>query len=129
MVVNDFLSDLIARIKNGQRARLNKIHAPYSTLSWNFLHVLYEQGYLQSIKHEIDTNNICIELKYYENSPVIQTITRLSKPGKRVYISSKQLNRINNGLSLFILSTSKGILADRNAKKLALGGELLCKVF
>ena len=108
------------------------ITSPDSKLRANVLEVLKEEGYIRGYFHETVSEgigNLKIELKYFENQPVIQSLDRVSKPGRRVYAKIKDLKQINNGLGLVVLSTPKGVLSDGKARELNVGGEVLCSVF
>lgn len=132
MSFSDPIGDMLTRIRNGQKARKSTITSPASTLRENILEVLKEEGYIRGYAREKlseGIDQITIELKYYENQPVIQTLTRISKPGRRVYAKIKDLKPINNGLGVIVLSTPKGILSDGKARELNVGGEILCNVF
>ncbi len=131
MAMNDLLSDMIARIKNGQNARLSHIMANYSKLLVGVLEVLQREGYIMGFEVQEANNkkNIEIQLKYYEGTPVIRRIKRTSTPGRRVYAAIKNLSPINNGLGISILSTSSGIMSDYEARQKNIGGEVLCSVF
>lgn len=131
MAMNDLLSDMIARIKNGQKARLAQVICRSSRLSANVLEVLKNEGYIRDYrtigdgtKHDIE-----IDLKYHEGEPVIREIKRVSKPGRRTYESIKDLPKFFNGLGIAILSTSKGVMSDFDARSANVGGEVLCSVF
>lgn len=134
MTHSDPLADLLTRIRNGQKAKLAYVEAPYSKLHESVLQVLKEEGYIISFnKVELRTNiNILkIKLKYFDNEGVIKTIDKISKPGKRVYYSVEDLNnkKFRNGLGIVILSTSKGVISSNSAYHQNVGGEALCTVF
>jgi small subunit ribosomal protein S8 len=131
MAMNDPLGDMIARIHNAQMRKKSKVSTPASRLRVSVLDVLKNEGFIrgytsveQEGRHEID-----IELKYFDGTPVIREIARVSKPGRRVYASVKALPRVNNGLGVAILSTPKGVMADHDARDANVGGEILCTVF
>ena len=131
---SDPLADMLTRIRNGQSARLTEVVAPFSNLHVAVLEVLKEEGFIASFTEEELRNNIYvlnIKLKYFQNSAVIKLISRISKPGKRVYYSIDKLkeNKFRNGLGVVILSTPKGVISDKNAIHHNVGGEVLCKVF
>lgn len=131
MTMTDPLGDMLTRIRNGQSARLQSITSPASNLRANVLDVLKREGYIRDYErtqNESGKPEIRIELKYYEGEPVIQTITRISRPGRRVYSSIRDLPRISNGLGIAILSTPKGVLSDSEARAEHVGGEILCNV-
>lgn len=129
--MNDLLSDLITRIRNAQMTKKKNVNAPLSKVSENLLKVLRNEGYILGYKiEECDGHkNLYIDLKYYNNQPVICEINRISKPGRRVYSSIKKLPLVRNGLGIYILSTNQGIMSDTEARKRSLGGEVLCSVF
>ncbi len=132
MSMTDPLGDMLTRIRNGQRARKNAVNAPASNLRANVLDVLKREGFIRDYeRHEVRTGiaELRIELKYHEGEPVIREISRVSKPGQRVYSKIKDLSRVYNGLGIAILSTPKGVMSDSEARAANVGGEVLCKVF
>ncbi len=131
MSLNDPLGDMFTRIRNAQMRNKPKVSTPGSKLRASVLEVLKSEGYIRgyaSIEREGRTE-LEIELKYFDGEPVIREISRVSKPGRRVYASVKNLPRINNGLGISILSTPKGVMADHDARDANVGGEILCTVF
>jgi small subunit ribosomal protein S8 len=132
MSFSDPLGDMLTRIRNGQKARKSSITSPASRLRANVLEVLKQEGYIRGYSQQKVAEGIeqlTIELKYYENQPVIRSLDRVSKPGRRVYAKIKDLKTVNNGLGTIVLSTPKGILSDGKARELNVGGEILCNVF
>ncbi|MGB0683042.1 MAG: 30S ribosomal protein S8 [Magnetovibrionaceae bacterium] len=132
MSMTDPLGDMLTRIRNGQMARKNVISSPASRLRANVLEVLQREGYIRGYERsEVrpGINELQIELKYHEGTPVIREISRVSKPGRRVYSKIKDLPRVYNGLGISILSTPRGVLSDAEAREHNVGGEVLCKVF
>ena len=132
MAVNDPLGDLITRIRNAEMRKKSKVSSPNSRLRVSLLDVLKSEGYIRgysTVEHTDGRNEVEIELKYFDGAPVIREIARVSKPGRRVYVSVKNLPRINNGLGIAILSTPKGVMADHAARDSNVGGEILCTVF
>ena len=132
MSVNDPLGDLLSRIRNAQQRRKSKVSTPGSRLRANVLDVLKTEGYIRgytTVEHKDGRSEFEIELKYFDGAPVIREIERVSKPGRRVYVSVKTLPRVNNGLGISILSTPKGVMADHDAREQNVGGEILCTVF
>ncbi len=132
MAFNDALSDMLARIKNAHQARKSYTSCYKSKLNSNVLSVLKDEGYIRDFKDiEIrkGINNIQIDLKYYNGTPVIKNIKRVSKPGIRVYSKISDLPKIYGGLGISILSTPKGVMSDNQARKNNVGGEILCEVF
>jgi small subunit ribosomal protein S8 len=131
MAVNDPISDLITRIRNAQQRAKPKVSTPGSHLRERVLEVLKSEGYIRgyaSVEKE-GHSEIEIELKYFEGAPVIREIERVSKPGRRVYASVKNLPRVNNGLGVAVVSTPKGVMADHDARDANVGGEILFTVF
>ena len=132
MSMNDLLSDMIARLRNGQQARLSVITCPASKLLANVLQVLQNEGYIRAFNaKEVrkGVQELEIELKYHEGEPVIRKISRVSKPGRRVYAEIGTLPKVSNGLGISVLSTSKGVMSDNDARQAGVGGEVLCTVF
>jgi small subunit ribosomal protein S8 len=132
MALNDPLGDMIARIHNAQMRNKSKVSMPASRLRLRVLEVLKNEGFIRdyaSVEHANGRQEIEIELKYFDGEPVIREISRVSKPGRRVYASVKALPRVNNGLGVAILSTPKGVMADHDAREANVGGEVLCTVF
>ena len=132
MAFNDALSDMLARIKNAHKAKKTFTSCYKSKLNLNVLSVLKDEGYIRDFENvEIrkGINNIKIELKYHQGAPVIKKIKRISKPGIRVYSKIKELPKPYSGLGIAILSTSKGVMSDQQARVNNVGGEILCEVF
>ena len=132
MAMTDPLGDMLTRIRNAQRANKTVVRSPASKLRGNVLEVLKSEGYIRSfsrIDHDGGASEFEIELKYHEGQPVIQKIARVSKPGRRVYSSIKELAPIYNGLGITILSTPRGVMSDIQARAANVGGEVLCEVF
>jgi small subunit ribosomal protein S8 len=132
MALNDPLGDMIARIHNAQMRNKSKVSSPASRLRVSVLDVLKNEGYIRgyaSVEHASGRSELEIELKYFDGAPVIREIARVSKPGRRVYVSVRNLPRINNGLGVAIVSTPKGVMADHDARDHNVGGEILCTVF
>src|SRR5205807_373209 len=120
MSTHDPISDLITRIRNAQMRAKPKVSTPGSKMRANVLEVLKAEGYIRgyaSVEHASGRSELEIELKYFDGEPVIREIERVSKPGRRVYASVKNLPRVNNGLGISVLSTPKGIMADHAARE------------
>jgi small subunit ribosomal protein S8 len=131
-MVNDPIGDLLTRLRNGQQARLTSIGCPASKQRVNLLEVLKNEGYIRGYKVEKKGNGLDhleIELKYSEGQPVIREISRVSKPGRRVYSKIADVPRVYNGLGISILSTPRGVMSDKDARTANVGGEILCRVF
>ena len=132
MSMTDPIGDLITRIRNAQQRAKSKVSTPGSKLRERVLEVLKTEGYIRgyaTVEHGDGRSEIEIELKYFDGEPVIREIERVSKPGRRVYTSVKNLPRVNNGLGISVLSTPKGIMADHDAREANVGGEVLFTVF
>lgn len=132
MSLSDPLGDLLARIRNGQRAGKTTIDAPASKLRMSVLEVLKREGYIRgysAAEARPGVATLRVELKYHEGQPVIRNIDRVSKPGRRVYSKIKDLPRVYNGLGIAILSTPRGVMSDAEARAANVGGEVLCEVF
>ena len=132
MTFTDPVGDMFSRIRNGQMRFLNSIVIPSSNFRKNILEILKKEGYIKDFFIEKKENNkisLKIALKYYEGDPVIKEIKRISKPGRRVYSRATSIPKVMNGLGLAILSTSKGVMSDSDARKNNLGGEVICRIF
>jgi small subunit ribosomal protein S8 len=132
MNLNDPIGDMITRIRNAQSRTKSKVSTPGSKLRKSVLDVLKSEGYIRdysTLERSDGRTEFEIELKYFDGAPVIRAIERVSKPGRRVYASVKNLPRVNNGLGVAIVSTPKGVMADHAAREANVGGEILCRVF
>ncbi len=131
-MVNDPIGDLIARIKNAAMRGRSKVLSPASKLREHVLDVLRDEGYIRGyavVQNPGEFPQFEIELKYFDGEPVIVEIARVSKPGRHVYSSIKDLKPIKNGLGISILSTPKGVMSDATARDQNVGGEVLCRVY
>lgn len=132
MPVTDTIADFITRIRNAASARHKVVDAPHSKLKEAIAVILKEQGYVQDFE-VISTDGpgklIRVKLKYYQNQPTIKEITRISRPGRRVYSSVEKLPRVYNGLGIAIVSTPSGVVTDKRAREMNVGGEVLCTVW
>ena len=132
MSMSDPLGDMLTRIRNATRSRHAACVAPASKLRANVLEALKREGFIRGYQAEElrpGISQLRIELKYNEGEPVIKEITRVSKPGRRVYSGIKDLPRVYAGLGISILSTPRGVLSDGEARAANVGGEVLCRVF
>jgi len=131
MSLNDPIGDMIARIKNAQLRNHKKIELPSSNFKVKIADVLKNEGYIIDYKtfSELNKSKLEISLKYHYGNPVISSIQRVSKPGRRIFSSAESLPKINNGLGIAIVSTPKGVMTDIDARKQKVGGEIICKVF
>jgi small subunit ribosomal protein S8 len=130
MNLSDPLGDMLTRIRNAQMRHMSKVVTPASKLRLRVLEVLQAEGYIRGfvVVEKDGHKNIEIELKYFEGSPVINDLRRVSKPGRRVYSSVSDIPLERNGLGISILSTSKGVMSDNMARENNVGGEILCRV-
>ena len=131
MSLNDPIGDMIARIKNSQLRNHKKVELPSSKFKIKIADVLKNEGYIIDYKASSEEKKPTLEilLKYNSGTPVISSIQRISKPGRRVFSSAESLPKINNGLGIAIVSTPKGVMSDIDARKQKIGGEIICKVF
>ncbi|SOD21215.1 30S ribosomal protein S8 [Nitrosomonas ureae] len=130
MSMSDPIADMLTRIRNAQLAKKKSVIMPNSRIKKAIAIVLKDEGYIENfnIFEEGIKTNLEVELKYYSGASVIEKISRVSKPGLRIYKSSKNLPNVMNGLGVAIMSTSKGVMTQRKAQMLRVGGELLCYV-
>lgn len=130
MSMQDPISDMLVRIKNAQLANFTQVTMPGSTMKTSIARVMKEQGYIEDFKTEITNKKpvLDIKLKYYQGKPVIDSIKRVSTPGRRLYKNHSDLPVVKNGLGIVIVSTSKGVMTGQQAKKQSLGGEIICLV-
>ena len=131
MSLSDPIGDMIARIKNAQLRNHKKVELPSSNFKVKISEILKNEGFIidYSINSETNKPTLMINLKYHSGSPVISTIERVSKPGRRIFSSAESLPKINNGLGIAIVSTPKGVMTDIDARKQKVGCEIICKVF
>lgn len=131
MAMNDRVADMITRLRNAGNARLQVVTCKHSKLLEGICAVLEREGYIRGFEVVKDGNktDLKIEVKYHEGQPVIRKITRVSSPGLRKYSAIKKMPKNNNGLGISILSTSKGVMSDFEARQQHVGGEVLCSVF
>jgi len=131
-MMTDPIADMLTRIRNGQQARKESIQSPASKIRANVLEVLQREGYIRGFSREEIRPGVAelkIELKYVDGEPVIREISRVSKPGRRIYSKLVDLPRVYNGLGISILSTPRGVMSDGEARAAKVGGEVLCRVF
>ena len=132
MAFVDPISDMITRIRNAQMRSLNNVKIPNSKFRARILDVLKKEGYISDYKFLSETKNkgsLSVDLKYNDGLPVIKEIKRVSKPGRRIYARATSIPKIQNGLGIVIVSTSRGIMSDNDARSKNIGGEVICKVF
>jgi small subunit ribosomal protein S8 len=129
--MQDPVADMLTRIRNGQMAEKKNITMPASKMKSAIAQVLVEEGYVSSFDAgEVDGKPaLTIELKYFNGKPVIEVIKRISRPGLRIYKAANDLPSVNGGLGVAIISTNKGLMTDRAARALGVGGEIICNVF
>ena len=131
MSLSDPIGDMIARIKNAQLRNHKVVELPSSNFKISISEILKSEGYIidYKINNETKKPTLLINLKYHSGNPVISTIERISKPGRRIFSSAESLPKINNGLGIAIISTPKGVMTDLDARKQKVGGEIICNVF
>ena len=132
MSMNDPIGDMLTRIRNSQLRGKSTVKTPASTLRARVLDVLLSEGYIRGYEKTATANGqgeFEISLKYYEGTPVIREVKRVSKPGRRVYMGVKDIPTVRHGLGISIVSTPKGVMSDANARAANVGGEVLCTVF
>ncbi len=130
MTMTDPLSDLLTRVRNGQRASKASVTMPSSKLKSSVCSLLKQEGYIEDYKVEAEgaKSKLTVHLKYYKGLPVIESIQRVSKPGRRVYKSANDLPSVLGGFGVAVISTSKGLMTDKDARQSGQGGEVLCTV-
>ena len=132
MSFTDPIGDMITRIRNAQMRLLNNVEIPRSNFRAKILDVLKKEGYISDYKISSSSknkNSLSVNLKYNNGLPVIKEINRVSRPGRRVYASATSIPKIKNGLGLAIVSTSKGVMTDGEARIKKIGGEIICRIF
>ncbi len=131
MPVTDQIADFITRIRNAGTAGNKKVSAPKSKVKVAIAKILKDQGYIEDYKiiDEGVQGTIEVSIRYYRKKSSIIEIKRISKPGRRIYVPAEKLPRVRNGLGIAIVSTSKGVLTDKQARKMKIGGEVLCTVW
>ena len=130
MSMTDPIADMLTRIRNGQKARKVSVSMPSSTAKVAVAKVLKDEGYITGYSTESEgvKTELTVELKYFEGTPVIESVARVSRPGLRVYRGNEELPKVLGGLGVAIISTSAGVMSDRQARKQGIGGEVLCVV-
>ncbi len=130
MSMTDPVSDMITRIRNGQSAGKLRVIMPSSKLKVCLCQVLKDEGYIEdySVEENLGKKELLVNLKYYKGQPVVDNLQRISRPGRRVYKSKENLPEVLGGLGISIVSTSKGLMTDKDARKNGYGGEVLCIV-
>ncbi|MXY68313.1 MAG: 30S ribosomal protein S8 [Acidobacteriia bacterium] len=129
---SDPIADMLTRIRNGMTARHHKVEIPGSKVKIELARILKEEGYVANYRVATDNNKktLKVYLKYRpDNRPVITRLTRVSKPGRRVYVDAQRIPRVIGGMGVSVLTTSKGVMTGRQAKGLGIGGEVLCTVY
>ena len=130
-MVNDSIADMLTRIRNAQTARHESVTLETSIMKKSIAQILLDEGYISAFE-EVDAGknkNLVISLKYVNKSKVITGLKRISKPGRRIYAGAQDLPKVLGGLGIVIVSTSKGVMTDKNARKLGIGGEVLAYIW
>lgn len=131
-MVTDPISDLLVRLQNGFRRQHEVVSVPASRLKREVLRVLQNEGFIQGVETAVEDGHpiLKVQLRYVaEGQPMITGVQRVSKPGRRVYVGTKNIPRVRNGIGVAILSTSKGVMTDQESRRAGLGGEVLCSVW
>lgn len=130
MSMSDPIADMLTRIRNGQLAGHAKVSMPSSKMKASLAKLLADEGFIASfeVKNDNGKSELTLDLKYYQGKPVIETLKRVSRPGLRIYKNKDELPKVIGGLGVAVISTSKGIMSDRDARKMGVGGEVVCYV-
>lgn len=130
MAMSDTIADMLTRIRNGQQAQKSQVNMPASKLKRQVARVLKEEGYIADFGEQENEGKpqLSIQLKYFEGRPVISRLKRVSRPGLRIYKGKDELPKVDGGLGVALISTSKGLMTDRAARKAGIGGEVICYV-
>lgn len=130
MSMSDPIADMLTRIRNAQAANKATVIMPSSKLKLSIANLLKDEGYIGGVEQSVEDNKptLSLALKYFEGRPVIEELTRVSRPGLRIYKNAKDLPQVNAGLGVAVVSTSKGLMSDREARKAGVGGEVICYV-
>lgn len=130
MSLQDPIADFLTRIRNAQSARHVDVRMPHSNLKATICKVLEQEGYIDGYASGGDgKRELTVQLRYHEGAPVIEEIRRVSRPGLRIYLGAAELPKVRGGLGVAIVSTSQGVMTDREARRRRIGGEVLCTVF
>lgn len=126
----DPIADMLTRIRNASAAKKAEVSVPFSKVKLVIANILLQEGFIKNIEQDEEGfKNIKIGLKYVDNRPAIMSLTRISKPGRRIYVDKDSILFVRNGLGIAIISTSQGIMNNKEAKKRKIGGELICEVY
>jgi small subunit ribosomal protein S8 len=129
MSMQDPISDMLTRIRNGQMSNKLEVAMPSSKIKVSIAEVLEQEGFIEGfVASKEDVSDLVVKLRYHNDAPVIEMIKRVSRPGLRVYKAASDLPKVLGGLGIAIISTSKGLMTDRTARKAGIGGEVLCYV-
>ena len=129
MSMNDTISDLLTRIRNGQMSNKETVSIPFSSMKYAIFNFMLDEGYINGVSvNEDEYKNLIVELKYYDGKPVIDFIKRVSRPGLRIYKGSNDIPLVKNGLGICIVSTSQGLMTGKTAKEKKCGGEIICYI-
>ena len=131
MPVTDTISDFLTQIRNAGTAKHKTVDIPCSNTKMGIAEILKEQGYIADFEKVTEGNRayIRVTLRYYKREPAFKELTRISKPGRRVYVPADKIPRVKNGLGIAVISTSHGIMSDKLARKMNLGGEVICTIW
>lgn len=129
--MTDPIADMLTRIRNAQRVRKDNVSIPYSKMKHHLADILAKEGYIGgvSVEENLGRKTIQLELKYNNAEPVIHTLKRISTPGRRIYVGAKNLPYVFNNLGIAVISTSQGLMTNKEARAKKIGGEVLCEIF
>lgn len=129
-MLTDPIADMLTRIRNGLMSKHDVVEMPHSKMKARIGAILLEEGFIHDLAVEGETKKVLrLKMKYHNRRPVIEWLERVSSPGRRIYVGAEDLPPIKSGLGIAILSTSRGVLVDRQARQLGIGGELLCRIW
>lgn len=130
MTMTDPIADMLTRIRNAQMARKSEVVIPFSKIKFKIAEIIKQHGYIGNLKKDQENHQFIIELKYNnDKSPAIKSIKRVSRPGCRIYVTKDNLKKVLNGYGFSIISTSKGLMTDDEARKIGIGGEVICEIY
>jgi len=126
----DPIADMLTRIRNASAARKADVVIPFSKMKWEIANIMAKEGFIRSAEKILEgRGGVKVQLKYQNTLPRIDGINRISKPGRRIYINNEEIRKVRNGLGIAILSTSKGLFTDKQAREMKIGGELICEIY
>lgn len=129
-MLTDPIADMLTRIRNASAVKKTEVELPFSKVKWAIAQILLQEGFVSAVEKKEEKHGVIrVSLKYNNKIPAINSIQRISKPGRRLYIKSSDLPRVRNGLGMAIISTPQGIISNKEARKRKIGGEIICEVY